>query len=324
MSFTASVKDELSRIPHECASCDYALLASIVRICGNLSLQGKKGAHPACSLVISTETGVVARVVINLAHALFDVETYLTVRHSNLHKTRNYVIQIPDQPKLYDCLRRLQILDEHLTLCPGVPTRLLEHPCCARALLRGAFMAGGFIADPRTAFHLELSLASLTFAQELQALAQELGIVMRINTRRASTSLYIKKFDDILLFLQVIVAERLHKAFENVRRVKDLKNDVNRRVNAEIANQARSTDAALDQILLIEQVEKKYDIKLLPRALRQFCELRSAYPELSLAALGERASPVASKQAMYHRLLRLQALVAEDADDTQAQRAKGV
>ena len=39
MSFTASVKDELSRITPGCPSCEYALLSGIIRICGSLSLE---------------------------------------------------------------------------------------------------------------------------------------------------------------------------------------------------------------------------------------------------------------------------------------------
>ena len=85
MSFTASVKDELSHINATCPHCDYALLSGIVRICGSLSLKGSTTSHSRYSVTIATETGVVARMIINLTHTLFDLDTYLTVRHSNLH-----------------------------------------------------------------------------------------------------------------------------------------------------------------------------------------------------------------------------------------------
>lgn len=154
MSFTASVKDELSRITPGCPSCEYALLSGIIRICGSLSLEqvtarqatgvgelggiaadgavgdstgdsasrGMGGARTlAPSLIISTETGVIARLVINLSHKLFNMETYLTVRHSNLHKTRNYMIQIPTQPRMDSYLSKLQILTATGTLHRDVP-----------------------------------------------------------------------------------------------------------------------------------------------------------------------------------------------------------
>ena len=106
-------------------------------------------------------------------------------------------------------------------------------------------------------------------------------------------------------------ATRSAMAVGNVRRMKSLKNDVNRRVNAEMANQARSTGAAADQLQLIAQAERGMGLRALPPALREFCLLRRANPELSLVALGALCDPPASKSAMYHRVLRLQALVGE-------------
>ena len=40
MSFTAEVKDELSRVEGHCESCDTAELAALVRVCGALSFHG--------------------------------------------------------------------------------------------------------------------------------------------------------------------------------------------------------------------------------------------------------------------------------------------
>ena len=102
-------------------------------------------------------------------------------------------------------------------------------------------------------------------------------------------------------------------AVESVRRMKSLKNDVNRRVNTEMANQARSTGAAADQLALIDRAE--LGLRSLPPAVREFCELRRAHPELSLSALGEMCDPPASKSAMYHRVLRLEALVSSPRDE---------
>ena len=40
MSFTAEVKDELSRVPATCTHCDKATLAALVRIEGTLFVSG--------------------------------------------------------------------------------------------------------------------------------------------------------------------------------------------------------------------------------------------------------------------------------------------
>lgn len=305
MSFTAEVKDELSRVEGSCPECSVAQLSALVRICGTLSYRGP-GHY---SIRIATETGAVARTIIKLAHKALDLDTTLTVRRSVLHKTRNYLIEIPDQPRLPMALVRLGILDTSLRLMPGVSEKIIAKPCCRAAYLRGAFMAGGFVADPRGDFHLEVAVTGESFAQQLLAIADSEGVSARLNHRRGAYAMYIKSFGAIVLLLRAMGAKRSAAAVANVRRMKSVKNDVNRRVNAEMANQARSTGAAADQLALIDRAEQSIGLEKLPPAVREFCELRRAYPELSLRDLGRQHDPALSKSALYHRLLRLQELL---------------
>ena len=305
MSFTAEVKDELSRVEGACGDCDVAELAALVRVCGTLSFRGS-GAY---AIRVSTETGAVARTVIRLAHAIFDLETTLTVRRSNLHKTRNYLIEIPEQRGLEQALIRMGVLVLGQGLATGVAARVVARPCCRAAYLRGAFMAGGFIADPRGDFHLEIAVTGEEFAADLVELLDDEGVTARVNKRRGSYAIYLKSFDDIVRLLAIVGASRTALAVENVRVMKSVKNDVNRRVNAEIANQARSTGAAADQLELIDRVEREVGLGSLPPALAEFCRARRAHPDLSLRDLGAAMTPPLSKSALYHRVLRLEQLV---------------
>ena len=307
MSFTVQVKDELSRVNGACAECAYAQLSAIVRVCGTLSFRGP-GRY---SIRVSTETGAVARTMIKLTHELFDIETRLTVRHSNLHKVRNYLIEIPEQDGLEEALVRLGILVPGRGLATGAPTQLLQKPCCRSAFVRGAFMAGGFVADPRGDFHLEIAVTGERFAQDIVTLVAGMRIQARLNRRRGAYAIYLKSFDDVVSMLRAIGALRSARAIENVRQVKTLKSVVNRRVNAEMANQTRTTNAAGDQLELIAEADRLVGLRKLPPAVREFCELRVANPELSLADLGALASPPTEKSGMYHRLLRLRSFVKE-------------
>lgn len=307
MSFTAQVKDELSRVEGSCPLCAYAELSAIVRICGTLSYRGP-GRY---AIRVSTETGAVARTMIKLTHELFGLETPLTVRHSNLHKTRNYLIEIPEQDELEADLVRLGILVPGRGLADGVPVRLLQRRCCRAAFVRGAFMAGGFVADPRGDFHLEIAVEGETFAQDIIKLISEFGVKARLNRRRGAYAIYLKSFDDVVKMLAGIGAVRSARAIAGVRHVKSLKNDVNRLVNAETANLRRTTHAAGTQMALIDDAERLIGLRQLPPAVREFCELRRENPELSLAELGALASPPTKKSGMYHRLLRLRTLVDE-------------
>lgn len=305
MSFTAEVKDELARVGGLCPECDVAELAALVRVCGALSFHGS-GAY---SIRVSTETGAVARTVIRLAHEVFDLDTSLTVRRSNLHRSRNYLIEIPEQKGLEQALIRMGVLVLGRGLSSGIAARVVARPCCRAAYLRGAFMAGGFIADPRGDFHLEIAVTGDEFADDLLELLDDEGITARVNRRRGSYAIYLKSFDDIAALLGVVGAERTARAVKNIRVMKSVKNDVNRRVNAELANQARSTGASADQLALIDRVEREIGFDALPPALMQFCVARREHPELSLRDLGAQMMPPLSKSALYHRVLRLEKLL---------------
>ena len=305
MSFTAEVKDELSRVEGTCPECDVAELAAMVRVCGAPSFRGSGN----YAIRVSTETGAVARTVIRLAHTIFDLETTLTVRRSNLHKTRNYLIEIPEQKGLEQALIKMGVLVLGQGLASGVAARVVARPCCRASYLRGAFMAGGFIADPRGDFHLEIAVTGEELAADLVELLDDEGVTARVNKRRGAYAIYLKSFDDIVRLLAIIGASRTALAVENVRVMKSVKNDVNRRVNAEMANQARSTGAAASQIELIDRVEREVGLDTLPPALADFCRARRAYPDLSLRDLGQAMDPPMSKSALYHRVLRLEQLL---------------
>ena len=200
MSFTAEVKDELSRVEGACELCEVAELSALVRVCGTLTFHGS-GRY---SIRIATETGAVARTVIKLTHKIFNLETTLTVRRSVLHKTRNYLIEIPEQDGLEEALVRMGVLVLGRGLSSGIAARVVARPCCRAAYLRGAFMAGGFIADPRGDFHLEIAVTGEEFADDLMELLDDEGITTRVNHRRGAYALYLKSFDDVESMLQVI------------------------------------------------------------------------------------------------------------------------
>ncbi|MBQ6394892.1 MAG: DNA-binding protein WhiA [Atopobiaceae bacterium] len=308
MSFTAEVKDELSRVEGECPDCAIAQLSALIHVCGSLSFSGS-GSY---AIRIATETGAVARTLVKLTHDILDLETLLTVRRSRLHKTRNYLIEIPAQRGLEAALIRMGIIEPDgggRSLVAGISPRIVRRDCCKRAYLRGAFMGGGFIADPRGDFHLEIAVSTKELADALIELASEVGVGARLNHRRGTWAVYLKSFDDINYLLGAMGATRSVLAVENVRVMKSVKSDVNRLVNAELANQARSTGAAADQLALIRDVEREIGFQNLPPALERFCRLRRAHPELSLRDLGELSDPPVSKSALYHRILRLQALL---------------
>lgn len=290
----------------KCGLCEKAELAALIRVEGTLYISGP-GIY---RLEIATETGSVARSVIRLLHQVYDLKTELTVRKSVLHKTHNYLITVPAQPRLDAALRDLGVLGEH-GLELGIDPRLVMSPCCAAAYLRGAFLAGGFIANPRGDFHFELNSESEQLADDLAKLMARHNIDSRISRRRGAYTVYLKGAEPIITFLTVVGAHKAVLDTEDIRVLKSMRNDVNRRVNAEIANQAKSADAAMLQLQAIDHIEEAGRLEQLPPALREMAELRRRHPDVSLRELGDMASPPLTKSAVYHRIRRLEEIAAE-------------
>jgi cell division protein WhiA len=306
MSFTAEVKDELSRIEPKRQCCLRAELAALVRIEGTLHISGPKRYR----LEVATETAPVARAVIKLLHGVYGLKTELTVRRSVLHKTNNYLITVPTQSKLSAALEELGIVGEQ-GFSIGIDPKLVRRDCCAISYLRGAFLGGGFVADPHGDFHFELTAETEQLADDLVALMERFEIPARVARRRGTFAVYLKGAEPILTFLALVGAHRALLRTEDVRVVKSMRNDVNRLVNAEIANQQKTAEAAVSQIEAINALASVPGLENLPPALRELAELRLANPEVSLRELGELADPPLTKSAVYHRVRRIEELAAE-------------
>ncbi|MEC4175845.1 DNA-binding protein WhiA [Adlercreutzia sp. R7] len=311
MSFTAEVKDELARVAPGCAACEKATLAALVRIEGTLFVSG-----PARYRVeVATDAPAVARLVVRLLHSIYALKTNLTMRRSVLHKTPNYLIEVPAQPHLADALRDMGVLSEEGGLEMGIKPDLVARPCCAAAYLRGAFLGSGFISNPKSDFHFEITVETEPLAEGLVGLMARKDIGARIMQRRSSYMVYLKSGASILEFLAWTGAHQAALSMEEERVVKSVRNDVNRMINAEMANQAKAAGAAVDQIYAIRAVVEHYGMENLPPALQDFIRLRVTYPEASLKELGERANPPLSKSAVYHRVRRIESMAQEASEE---------
>jgi DNA-binding protein WhiA len=187
----------------------------------------------------------------------------------------------------------------------------VKKECCAISYLRGAFLGGGFVADPHGDFHFELTAESEQLAEDLVALMARFDIEARVAKRRGTFAVYLKGAEPIITFLALVGAHRALLRTEDVRIMKSMRNDVNRLVNAEIANQQKTAEAAVGQIEAIELLASARGFDNLPPALRELAQLRLANPDVSLRELGELADPPLSKSAVYHRVRRIEELAAE-------------
>lgn len=305
MSFTAEVRDELAEVNPQCPQCNKAELAALVRLEGTLAM-----GSGTPRLEISTDIAGVARRFITLTKELYGLTTELTVRRSVLHKSRNYLVTVPYQAGFMDALTELGILGGD-GIEMGIRPELVERDCCAGAYLRGAFLANGYISNPYGDFHFEITTTNEELAAGLVNLMNRYDINARCTQRHNTQVVYLKSAEHIISFLALVEAHKSALRFEDACVVKSVRNDTNRRVNAEMANQKKTSDAALKQARTIQQLFTLYDEKDIPESLKEIARLRIRHMDASVKELGELAEPPLSKSAVYHRLNRMEQMVAE-------------
>ena len=182
---------------------------------------------------------------------------------------------------------------------------VLEEPCCRAAFLRGAFLAGGSVTDPRKGYHLELTTSHLSVGREMLALMREMGLEPKAAQRKGNSVVYFKQSDRIEDLLTSIGAPLSAMEVMNAKLEKDLRGSVNRRVNCDAANLDKAVEAAMTQVESIRRLEDQGRLALLPEKLQETASLRLAHPEDTLSQLAQRYDPPITKSALNHRLRKL-------------------
>ena len=130
-------------------------------------------------------------------------------------------------------------------------------------------------------------------------------IPAKIALRKKYYVVYIKEGSAICDMLNIIGAHVSLMDFENYRIVKEVRNSVNRKVNCETANIAKTVNAAAGQVRDIMLIQQTRGLGNLPKNLREMAELRLEHQEATLQELGELLKPPVGKSGVNHRLRKL-------------------
>jgi DNA-binding protein WhiA len=176
--------------------------------------------------------------------------------------------------------------------------------CDRKAMLRGLFLGCGSVNAPSTRYHLEFVAPTESWAAAIGQMAEDAGVPAGITERSGQHVAYVKEGDGIVRLLSLMGASRAVMEFENVRVVREVSGEVNRRLNFETANIGKTIGSGLRQAAAIERLEVSGRLESLPSALREMARWRQAHPDLNLSELAVRMK--LSKSAVNHRLRRLQ------------------
>ena len=172
-------------------------------------------------------------------------------------------------------------------------------------------MGAGSISDPEKTYHLEIVTQNQAQGKRLEIAMEHFNLKPKQITRKEHTVVYLKEGEQISDFLTIVGATVAMMAFENIRVVKEMRNNVNRLVNCETANLSKTINASVDQQRAIEMIERNRAWDDLPNHLKELAELRMAYPEASLRELGEMLQPPIGKSGVNHRLKKLMQIADE-------------
>lgn len=305
MSFSAEVKEELSKHIPSSRHCRIAELAAILSVNGQVSI----GEEDKIRLSVQTENVAVARKFFTLVKKTYniDVETRIH-RNTCLAKTELYHLEIGNHDDAVRILQATKHMDEEQHIAEDITVMnhlIVQRECCKRAFIRGMFLTAGSISDPQKSYHLEIVCASMDRALLVQKILQDFELDARIVGRKKNQIVYIKEGSQIVEILGLMEAGISLMNLENIRIRKEISNNINRKVNCETANISKTVSAAVRQVEDIRYIQKQTGFSGLTPGLEEIADLRLRYPDASLKELGEMLVPPVGKSGVNHRLRKL-------------------
>ena len=295
MSFTATVKDEVSKI-NTSETENITELSAI--ICNSIiNSDGIK---------ITSENASVSRRIFSLIKDIYNITPKITIRRGyNYNKNMLYILEIKNN---------INMLIEDLGLKNSIPSEfIVGDNDLERAYLRGLFLLNGSINDPKTSmYHLEVIVDDYEYANFISEMMNHNLLKSKVLKRKNKYMVYIKEAEKIGDFLRIIKANNAVLYFEDMRIYRDHKNMINRLNNMEQANVDKMIMAANEQIKNIELIMKHGGLDLLNDNEREVATYRMKYKEASLLELSEiityETGKRITKSGINHRIKKIKDL----------------
>lgn len=302
MSFSSTIKEELSKHIGNARHCKLAEIAAIINMCGRMEFDEQKNRY---GLMIHTENSSVARKYFTLLKKTFNINVEVaTKKGRQLKKKRIYEVYVLRKDDVYKVLSACHLLEEG-KVCHRIDPLLVGSTCCKRAYIRGAFLAAGSMSDPAKTYHLEIADIHRSHSEQLRQMIEQFELDAKIILRKKYFVVYLKEGTQIVDFLNIIEAHVSLMELENLRILKEMRNNVNRIVNCETANLNKTVSAAVKQVSDIEYIRDTVGLNTLIEPLEELALLRLEQSEASLKELGEMLSVPVGKSGVNHRLRRI-------------------
>lgn len=300
MSFTSTVKDEVSRLESSKLEC-ISELSAIIRVGGQINN----------NITITIENNSVARRTFKLIKNIYNITPKITVRGKKIGKGYTYILTINNKNR--EILEDLSIIDNNKYL--SIPKEyIISDEEGLRAYLRGVFITCGSVNDPKTSrYHLEFILDSKEYAAFISKLLNTYDLNSKIIKREKNYTVYIKEAEKISDLLRIIKAFNAVMYYEDIRIYRDHKNMTNRLNNCEQANTDKIFMTAAKQVKDIEKLYELDMVDLLDDKLKVVIEYRMKYQESSLQELADiitlETGEKISKSGLNHRFRKIKEIL---------------
>lgn len=301
MSFSTTTKNEITTLKNS-KSETIAELSGFIRNNGYLEND---------ILYLTTENNNIAKMIQNYLENLYDIKIKKEKTDNlNLFKNKLNLLEISD--KVHFILQDIGYLDNNNTYLNTPPTYIVGANEEIRAYLRGVFLCQGSINDPKTSYHMELSITKKEEAVFVQKLLNIFDLNAKILSRDKGYMIYIKEAEKISDYLKILKANNSVLYYENIRIYHEEKNKTNRLNNCEQANIDKIIQTASNQISQIDIIEKNMELDLLDEKVKEAIIYRKKYPEASLKELSEIISletgKKITKSGLNHRFRKIKEL----------------
>ena len=234
-------------------------------------------------------------------------------------KNQTTLLKFPSYNKNYiyglDVYKNYDLIIKDLSLDTLIPDNyLIDDEDTKRAYLRGVFLACGSINDPKKSrYHMEFSINNKEYADFINQLLLSYDLNSKILKRDSRYIIYIKESEKIGDFLRIINAVNALLYYENIRIYRNRKNNLNRINNCEQANVDKMILSAKMQIDDINFLKSHDVYELLDDKVKEACDYRLKYKEVSLLELSKIMSLETgnsiTKSGLHHRFNKVKNLV---------------
>ena len=287
LSFARKIKEELTTNQYTREEKKF-ILSGFVRNGGVLSggFFGK-----SASLDLHTEDALIAKFIYACLKECYDLNPEIRYEKvSRFGRGLVYLVSVTDD-RIASIMEELEILEDGYVRIPPKEGLLRKN---LKFLLVGCFLANGSVNNPnsvKTSYFAEMAFSdkndAMVIKHKLDGFKDEKTMSFKYILRREKHVLYLKKSDQIAVFLSYLGATESMFEFENARMIKDDSNTINRLNICDAANYSKTRATCEKDLHAIDVFLTRKRIEFLDEKTRIVIEARRKLTEANYRELAE-------------------------------------